>query len=142
MVEAASYELMANQLGNTSESELNKYKQKLPFEVVLKLDGEIMDPTIDFDIDIADSERGAMGGTINTRLQLLNKQESELNKQVFALLILGGFISENPLDRATGEMGFAEATARNTVSGLLTDQLNKLADKSLPPNLRLYQLEK
>ena len=130
-VEAASYELMANQMGNASESELNKYKQKLPFEVVLNLDGEIMNPTIDFDIDIADEERGAMGGTINTRLQLLNKQESELNKQVFALLILGGFISENPLDRATGEMGFAESTARNTVSGLLTDQLNKLADKNL-----------
>ena len=131
VVEAASYELMANQLGNASEAELNKYKQKLPFEVVLKLNGEIMNPTINFDIDIADEQRGAMGGTINTRLQLLNKQESELNKQVFALLILGGFISENPLDRAQGEMGFAESTARNTVSGLLTDQLNKLADKNL-----------
>lgn len=130
-VEAASYELMANQLGNTSESELNKYKQKLPFEVVLNMNGEIMNPTIDFDIDMADEERGAMGGTINTRLQLLNKQESELNKQVFALLILGGFISENPLDRAQGEMGFAESAARNTVSGLLTDQLNKLADRNL-----------
>ncbi|WP_338760552.1 translocation/assembly module TamB domain-containing protein [Bernardetia sp. ABR2-2B] len=131
LVEAASYELMANQLGNASESELNKYKQKLPFKVLLKMSGEIMNPNINFDIDIADEERGAMGGTINTRLQLLNKQESELNKQVFALLILGGFISENPLDRASGEMGFAESTARNTVSGLLTDQLNKLADKSL-----------
>ncbi len=130
-VEAASYELMANQLGNSSQSELNKYKQKLPFEVVLNMNGEVMNPIIDFDIDIAEKERGAMGGTINTRLQLLNKQESELNKQVFALLILGGFISENPLDRAQGEMGFAESTARNTVSGLLTDQLNKLADKNL-----------
>jgi hypothetical protein len=130
-VEAASYELMANQLGNISESELNKYKQKLPFEAVLNMNGDILNPIIDFDIDIADEERGAMGGTINTRLQLLNKQESELNKQIFALLILGGFISENPLDRAQGEMGFAESTARNTVSGLLTDQLNKLADKNL-----------
>lgn len=130
-VEAASYELMANQLGNSSQSELNKYKQKLPFEVVLNMNGEVLNPIIDFDIDIAEKERGAMGGTINTRLQLLNKQESELNKQVFALLILGGFISENPLDRAQGEMGFAESTARNTVSGLLTDQLNKLADKNL-----------
>ncbi|WP_338815030.1 translocation/assembly module TamB domain-containing protein [Bernardetia sp. Wsw4-3y2] len=130
-VEAASYELMANQLGSASESELNKYKQKLPFEVVLNMNGEVLNPNINFDIDIADAERGAMGGTINTRLQLLNKQESELNKQVFALLILGGFISENPLDRAQGEMGFAESTARNTVSGLLTDQLNKLADKNL-----------
>ena len=130
-VEAASYELMANQLGNASEAELNKYKQKLPFEAVLNMNGEVLNPIIDFDIDIADEERGAMGGTINTRLQLLNKQESELNKQIFALLILGGFISENPLDRAQGEMGFAESTARNTVSGLLTDQLNKLADRNL-----------
>ncbi len=130
-VEAASYELMANQMGGASESELNKYKQKLPFEVIMNMTGEIMNPIINFDIDIADEKRGAMGGTINTRLQLLNKQESELNKQVFALLILGGFISENPLDGAQGEMGFAESTARNTVSGLLTDQLNKLADKNL-----------
>ncbi|AFM03911.1 hypothetical protein Fleli_1487 [Bernardetia litoralis DSM 6794] len=130
-VEAASYELMANQLGNTSESELNKYKQKLPFEAVLNMTGDVLNPIIDFDIDIAEEERGAMGGTINTRLQLLNKQESELNKQIFALLILGGFISENPLDRAQGEMGFAETQARNTVSGLLTDQLNKLADQNL-----------
>ncbi|MCC5946707.1 MAG: translocation/assembly module TamB domain-containing protein [Bernardetiaceae bacterium] len=129
-IDTAPYELMKNQPG--SEQELNKYKQRLPFNVLMKMKGEILNPSISFDIELAEPERAAMAATVDTRLQTLRRQESELNKQVFALLILGGFISENPLDSGPqSDMGFAERTARNTVSDLLSSQLNQLAGRHI-----------
>src|SRR5690606_17954777 len=51
--------------------------------------------------------------------------ESELNKQVFALIVLGRFVAENPFASAAG--GSVESMARNSVSQLLSAQLNNLA---------------
>jgi hypothetical protein len=48
-----------------------------------------------------------------------------MNKQVFALLLLGNFMGENPL---SSESGFsAESMARGSASKILSNQLNNLA---------------
>ncbi len=52
-------------------------------------------------------------------------RESDLNKQVFALLILKRFISDNPLESQTSSS--ASNTARVSVSRLLSEQLNQLS---------------
>src|SRR5690606_21455302 len=54
------------------------------------------------------------------------EDESELNKQVFALIVLGRFVAENPFSSAAGGGG-AESMVRNSVSELLSSQLNNLA---------------
>src|SRR5690606_31437489 len=53
------------------------------------------------------------------------ENESELNKQVFALIVLGRFVAENPFSSAAG--GGVESMARESVSKLLSAQLNRLA---------------
>jgi translocation and assembly module TamB len=64
--------------------------------------------------------------TVNTRLIQLRQEPSELNKQVFAVLLLNRFVGENPFESGGG--GFnAGALARQSVSKLLTEQLNNLA---------------
>ncbi|HLW62020.1 MAG TPA: translocation/assembly module TamB domain-containing protein, partial [Flavobacterium sp.] len=61
----------------------------------------------------------------NSKLEQLRTEESEMNKQVFALLLLNRFIGENPFESSTGLS--AESMARQSVSKLLSQQLNNLA---------------
>jgi hypothetical protein len=49
-----------------------------------------------------------------------------MNKQVLGVLVLGHFIGDNPLQSQGGSTG-VEGMVRNSVSSLLSDQLNKLA---------------
>src|SRR3569833_1495321 len=64
--------------------------------------------------------------TVNTRLDQIRQDTNEMNKQVLGVLILGHFIGDNPLQSQGGSTGI-EGTIRNSVSSLLSDQLNKLA---------------
>jgi hypothetical protein len=59
--------------------------------------GDLMEPSITFDIVLPDGN-SVSAEVINTTKQLtqLRQQPTELNKQVFALLLLNRFIGENP----------------------------------------------
>jgi translocation and assembly module TamB len=112
---------------------LNIYKQKLPFEVNLNVKGEIMKPEISFDIELPEEKNFNVDATvienIDARLTQLRSEPSELNKQVFALLLLNRFVTENPFASSSEGGGFnAGAVARQSVSKILTEQLNNLAD--------------
>lgn len=94
----APYDLVASQL-NEPPSSLNHYKQKLPFEVTLNMKGELMRPQITFDINLPNRNYYVTRDVIdNVQYQLirLKSQSSELNKQVFAVLLLNRFVAENP----------------------------------------------
>ncbi|MBK9254073.1 MAG: translocation/assembly module TamB [Saprospiraceae bacterium] len=107
-----------------------RYRQRLPFEVHLMMKGELLKPEISFAIKLPkesivriDSE---IANQIEMRLNQLQAEPSELNKQVFSLLILNRFTSQNPFETAGG--GFnPESMARQSVSKIMTEQLNNLA---------------
>jgi hypothetical protein len=119
-------DLVANQL---SDENSTQYKQKLPFNVNLNLRNELMKPDISFDITLPDSNYNVSSEvttTVNTRLSQVRQDPNELNKQVLGVLVLGHFIGDNPLQSQGGSAG-VEGAIRNSVSSLLTDQLNSLA---------------
>ncbi|MCE3258581.1 MAG: hypothetical protein K0S12_222, partial [Bacteroidetes bacterium] len=115
--------------GQIPETEKSAYRQRYPFLVYLKLRGAILTPQIDFEIQLPKSEKGALGGTIDAKLEQLNENPSALNKQVFALLVLNRFIQENPLESETDASANA---ARTTVGKFLSSQLNRLSSKLVP----------
>ncbi len=123
--ETAPIDLVEQQL---DPSTTNLYKQKIPFSTLLKMKGELLKPEISFDIT-TDEKNSAVSSdvtsTVNQKLIQLRTQESELNKQVFALLLLNRFIGENPFQSEAGVS--AESMARASVSKLLSQQLNNLA---------------
>ncbi|HYH55738.1 MAG TPA: translocation/assembly module TamB domain-containing protein, partial [Anseongella sp.] len=125
VAETAPLELVQDQLSNMSQTEKNRFKQKLPFQVGLHMEGELMKPQISFTIDLPEKEREVHDGMVYARLQQLQLQDSELNKQVFALLVLNRFVAENPLESAGGSS--VSSIARQSVSKLLSEQLNQLA---------------
>jgi hypothetical protein len=108
-----------------------KYKQKLPFQVKLILGGELLKPTINFDIALPENDDLHVDATViddvNVHLDQLKTQQSELNKQVFALLLLNRFVKENPFASSDGGGFNAGTVARQSVSKLLSEQLNSLA---------------
>src|SRR5690606_29545981 len=109
---------------------LNIYKQRLPFEVNLILAGELLKPEIKFDIALPENADlrvdASVTENVKARLTQLRSEPSELNKQVFALLLLNRFISENPFASSGGSFN-AGTLARQSVSKILTEQLNNLA---------------
>jgi hypothetical protein len=122
----AMYEVMAAPIDLINEPDNILAKTKLPFQVYLYMKDELLKPTISFKIDLPESYRGALEGTVYTKLQNVNRDPNELNKQVFALLALNRFIANNPFQSLAGGGGVS-TLARTSVSRLLTEQLNNLA---------------
>ncbi|MCA1758006.1 MAG: translocation/assembly module TamB domain-containing protein [Bacteroidales bacterium] len=128
-VRASPYDLVASQLSGLSDADRGAYRQQIPFLVVLKLRGDILKPEISFEIALPQEHKGALGGAVNQKLLLLNENESALNKQAFALLLMGRFIQENPLQ---AEIASTAAIVRSTVGSFLSAQLNRLGAGVLP----------
>lgn len=125
-IKAPTLELVQAQIGSEQP---NLYKQRVPFNVNLHITEQLFQPQLSFDIDL--DEDNAMvsqdvAGKVNTGLTQLRENESEMNKQVFSLIVLGRFMASNPFESLSGGGG-AEAIARNTVSSFLSGQLNRLA---------------
>lgn len=125
-VETTPLDLIANQINTTDQSQLNSYRQRLPFFVLLDIKGQLLAPQITFLLDMPVEKRGAFGGAIYAKITDINTRESDVNKQVFALLILKRFVSDNPLESQAGS-DVSNAT-RTSVSRILSDQLNRLSE--------------
>ena len=127
-VETSASSLMASGISSSDVNDTNKYQRKLPFLVYLNVDGDLMEPKITFGLDMPEEEQGVAGGEIFGRVQQLNNQEQELNKQVFSLLVLNRFFPESGSD---GSSGGTLAVARDNLNSALSDQLNMLSSKIL-----------
>jgi translocation and assembly module TamB len=100
---------------------------KVPLEVLLKMSGNLSNPVVDFDIRVDANAPNDMSEAIKNDgyLATLKQSPVDMNKQVFALLVLNRFLTEQSTDFFSGIN--PEAIARQSVSKLLSDQLNLLA---------------
>src|SRR5690606_6337435 len=94
-VEASAAPLMATVTSGQGSIAAGQYRQVLPFLVYLNVDGVLLEPEISFDLDMPEAEQGSLGGAVYSRVQQLNQQEAELNKQVFSLLALNRFYPDS-----------------------------------------------
>jgi hypothetical protein len=121
--------LLNDQLSSLTPEERNTYKQKIPFETELKMKGELMKPSISFDIVLPEGNNNVSSEIItrtDAKLAELRQEPDDLNKQVFALLLLGRFIGEDPFSSESGGTT-ASSLARESVSKILSQQLNNFA---------------
>ncbi|MCK8493218.1 translocation/assembly module TamB domain-containing protein [Spirosoma sp. RP8] len=134
----------ADLIGNESTTvNATTANRKLPFNVALTMSNNLAAPKLDFDIRLPEVEDGnsaaassEFGTTIENKLKTLRQDQSQMNKQVFALLILNRFLPENTSDffSGSGNGGLdtqAEGIARSSVSKLISDQLGRLASNVL-----------
>lgn len=118
-------DLVEQQLVGQTPTEINKYKQRVPVEVYMIMTGDLMKPEIKFDIIISESDISKWP-LVDEKLQKIRTDESEMNKQVFALLILGRFVGEDITQNSTGSTTTG-TMVRQSVSGVLSSQLNRVA---------------
>ena len=134
-VSTSPADLIGNESTTVNASALNR---KLPFNVALTISNNLAAPKLDFDIRLPEAEEGTAAGssgfatTIENKLKTLRQDQSQINKQVFALLILNRFLPENTSDFFSGSSNGglntqAEGIARNSVSKLISEQLGRLA---------------
>jgi len=130
LANAPPIDLVQDQIAGSAASVQNTYQQKLPFEVHLKMTGDLLKPDIAFDIVLPDDKAYNVSKdlvtTVQTKLDILRQEPGEINKQVFALLILGRFVADDPFSTASNGAN-AESIARASVSKLLSQQLNQIA---------------
>lgn len=126
-VATTTYPLIKSQSVNLSDEELKAAQSRSNVWVLLKIRGSLAEPEISFDIQLPDESQNVLNSTITRKLNQLKEDEVELNKQVFGLLLFGGFISEESNGGNLGDAG--ASTALSSVSNLITQQLNKLTER-------------
>lgn len=123
------YDLVQRQVAD--QAALNYYKQRIPFDVELHLRGQVLQPSISFDIDLPDNRVYPLSADqielIKSRLNQVRTDTSELNKQVFAVLILKRFVSDDPF--TSGAQQSTSTTALQSVSTFIGEQLNAAAGR-------------
>ncbi|WP_160712101.1 translocation/assembly module TamB domain-containing protein [Chitinophaga solisilvae] len=126
-VNAPVADLIQDQIASKSTQERNTYKQRIPFDVYLMIKGSLLKPEITFRLDMPEKERNAFSGAPYNRIKQINQVPSELNKQVMGLLVLNTFIPDDPMSTLDNTGGGVGQAARNSVSKILSQQLNNLA---------------
>lgn len=87
--------------------------------LTMLLSGPMLQPEINFDIDFPNLS-GELKNYTDSKLRLIRQDQNELNRQVFGLLVIGGFLPNQTENFETqGVIGI-----NNTVSELLTNQLS------------------
>jgi hypothetical protein len=126
---AARHTVRTNSVGLVSNEissyERPIYNQRLPYDVILNIKNRLSQPEITFGLDLPDRFRTSYP-TLDSKLNYLNQpsMEPERNKQVFALLVGGTFIPEDPGTAQSGGTDFATTAARNSINAIMTQQLN------------------
>lgn len=126
--QAAPLDLVEQQISGESVAALNQYKQRMDFNTLLQMKGELLKPVITFDITTEEKDNSVSSDVkdiVDQKLTQLRTDENEMNKQVFALLLLNRFIGDNPFENSAGLS--TETMARQSVSRILSQQLNNMA---------------
>ncbi len=130
-IEASAYDLLGNEIAGASNSQINTYKRKVPFRVLLYIKGEILNPKLGFDIVMKENVAGVnyeLATAIDNKLQQIRGDQTSMNKQVFALLVMKRFIGEQSNDFFGGNNAVSSVILANeSVSGFLNDAMNRLA---------------
>ena len=97
--------------------------------IVIK--GTIEKPEVSFTLDLPEDDKVNYPALANKLSRLAQPEfETELNKQVFGLLVLGGFVPESSGGADMGELAVA-TTISNSVSSILSSQLNRFINENV-----------
>ncbi len=132
------YTLISNE-STLSESATREAKERSDVEVLLTMKGNLDQPQISFDLNVPETNNATIGSVTTQKLAQLKDDESELNKQVFGLLLLNSFVAEQSATASLSTTG--ENIALSSVSNLISNQLNRLSDQYVKGLGLTFELE-
>jgi hypothetical protein len=112
-------DLVANTYGNA-----NYLYQRIPVECIIKLTDELINPTINFDINFPDENEG-----VKNELQQYFNTEEEVNKQILSLIIMGKFYTPEYLrgQYQSNNPNMIGSTASELFSNQLSNWLSQIS---------------
>jgi translocation and assembly module TamB len=125
---ASSTDLLASELAGVPENQRNQYRKLLNYDVNLLMKGYLQKPELSFNLDMPIKDQQAFNGMVYAKVNQINNDPNELNKQVFSLLIMGRFVPMGTGSNVTTG-GAVSSIARNSVNQLFSDQLNSISGK-------------
>lgn len=110
------YELLAPYL--TTDLEKQNARTPTQVELAMNMTGNLLKPDIAFDIRLPQLI-GQMKNYADSRINTIKQDMAEMNRQVFAVIVLGGFL---PSDQQTVGIGGVTSAINNTLSGIISSQ--------------------
>ena len=127
-VKTSTYDLISdllqqNNIGPTQDAYVRS-QNRINVDLMLKLKGVLQSPEISFDVRPVDPDP-AVRTYVENKMQLIRTTESEMNKQVFGLLVMNRFLpsGNSSADAITSGRNIGNS-ATNTVSEFLSSQLS------------------
>jgi hypothetical protein len=121
----APYNLIADALPLGGTEEISA-KQTTDIDLTMHMTGQLLKPDIAFDIRFP-TLIGNLKSYADNKLNRLAVDQAELNRQVFGLIVLGGFLPSGN----TSANDFVGSTVNNTLSGLFSTQLSNYVNSWL-----------
>ena len=123
-VTTAPYSFITEYVETNAQADIKAESQKpTPVALALNLTGQLLKPDINFNMAFP-SLQGQLKGYAESKLSVLRQDQNELNRQVFGLIALGGFLPSNSANITgslrSGGLNTATETASNIVSSLLS----------------------
>jgi hypothetical protein len=122
----ATYETRVN-LTDLVPDYTSTLNQRANVQVKMNIKGDLIKPVLSFDILLPGNAQGSLAEAAKVRLEQIRSDETELNTQVFGLLLFNGFLSSSNNNGTISDAG--EAVLLSSVSKLITNQLNNFAGK-------------
>ncbi len=97
--------------------------KRIPINLVMGLQGKMMNPTIGFDLELPQSDQ-----LTQSRLASVISTEQERNRQAFALLVMGRFISPPNITQTGGTGVGLASNGSELVSNQISNWLSQISD--------------
>lgn len=95
------------------------YRRRVPVDVVMNLRDKLLNPEIQFNVRLPSVDE-----SIRTQVNSVLSTEQEMNRQVFALIVLNRFVQPPAYNTGQGSPGGGSALAGTTTSELLSNQVS------------------
>lgn len=105
------------------------YQQAYPVNVIMHLDGQLVNPSLSFDIELPTADPN-----IQETVRSYTQSELEMNRQVLSLMVLNSFMTPSEFRDGTDDNDAAGAAGTtllsNFVSGTLNNWLSQISDNA------------
>ena len=100
------------------------YRRRVPVDVVMNLHDKLLNPEIQFNVRLPSVDE-----SIRTQVNSVLSTDQEMNRQVFALIVLNRFVQPPAYNTGQGSPSSGSALAGTTTSELLSNQVSNWLSK-------------
>jgi hypothetical protein len=134
---------------NYKDDESPAYSQRVPFAVIFMIKGPVTKPVLSFDIQLKEGKvvlKSSVKSDVEHALDRLRSDVSEMNKQVFSLLLTKRFSVTTGYNTLESSNLNANNALKEGVSSFLTEAMNQVADQLIKSvdvdvNMKTYKTD-